>query len=430
MVTARAVAPLLRLAAAAAPPRRSPCPCALARSLTSSSSRLLSTTPTRQQQASWDSLDTDDTFKPATTLSTRDRDLGHEPARPSSSSSSSARPRRDSPPPRSPRVWDKKGKGKDRTDSPQEPPLPPLSTSTPLSALDPVHLHQFRLWLLQRLGRPPAPADLARELYPWLRREYTARERTVASELDAQRRKDEQRAQLDLAWEWERQAARNAGLPRTDAERRKDDAVLERIARRKRHEREARELERDLRAADALLPPVRSASTDKDPDPDRHVPAWRKHQTAMRTKFPAGWSPPKRLSREAMDLVRTLARSDPHQYSVARLAERFKVSPEGIRRILKSNFELPADERVKREAKRKEARARISAGEAAVEGEGEREQGAAGPERAQDTASAWGGDVAAERRELRQLRAGQQQKREQKRGEQREWGADDVRWSQ
>ncbi|KPV75584.1 uncharacterized protein RHOBADRAFT_9325, partial [Rhodotorula graminis WP1] len=66
---------------------------------------------------------------------------------------------------------------------------------------------------------------------------------------------------------------------------------------------------------------------------------WRKHQNAMRTKFPAGWSPPKRLSREAMDLVRTLARSDPAQYTVARLADRFKVSPEGIRRILKSNFE-------------------------------------------------------------------------------------------
>ncbi|GAA5898802.1 hypothetical protein JCM8208_005400 [Rhodotorula glutinis] len=424
MAMARVIVPTLRLAAAAAPPRRSPCPCALARSFASSSSRRpLSTTPTRRQQASWDSLDTADSLKPAAALSTRDHD--REPSRPSS-----PRRRDHPPPPRSTRPWDKKGKAKDRhNDSPQEPSLPPLSTSTPVSALDPVHLHQFRLWLLQRLGRPPSPADLARELYPWLRREYSQRERKVAAELDATRRRDEQRAQLDLAWEWERQAARNAGIPRSDAERRKDDAVLERIARRKRHDRGARELERDLRAADALLPPVRSASStehDDNPDPDRHVPAWRKHQTAMRTKFPAGWSPPKRLSREAMDLVRTLARSDPAQYSVARLAERFKVSPEGIRRILKSNFELPADERVKREARRKEARARISAGEGRDEGEGE--QGASVQEQAQGKAPAWGGDVAAERRELRQLRAGQSQAP--KRGEQREWGADDERWSQ
>ena len=425
MVTVRTVVPLLRLAVTAAPPRRSPCPCALARAL-ASSPRLLSSTSTRRQQASWDSLDTDDSFKPATTLeATRDRD--RESSRPSSTSPR----RRDSPPPRAARPWDKKGKAKARPEPPQEPPLPPLSPSTPLSALDPVHLHRFRLSLLQKLGRPPSPADLARDLYPWLRREYVQREQAVAAELDAVRRRDEQRAQLDLAWEWQRQAARNAGLPRSDAERRKDDAVLDRIARRKRHERDQRELERDLRAADALLPPVRSASSssqDQDQDPDRHVPAWRKHQTAMRTKFPAGWSPPKRLSREAMDLVRTLARSDPAQYSVARLADRFKVSPEGIRRILKSNFELPADERVKREQRRKEARARTSAG--GGEDAETSEQGGAAQGQAQGAAPAWGGDVAAERRELRQLRAGQQQQREQRRGEQREWGADDVRWSQ
>ncbi|GAA5944930.1 hypothetical protein JCM3775_001105, partial [Rhodotorula graminis] len=91
-------------------------------------------------------------------------------------------------------------------------------------------------------------------------------------------------------------------------------------------------------------------------------------------------------------------------------------------------FELPADERAKREARRKEARARMSAGEGAGEGEQRGEQGVTA--RGEGKAPAWGGDVAAERRELRQLRAGQQQERRQERGEQREWGADDVRWGQ
>ncbi|TNY19982.1 hypothetical protein DMC30DRAFT_331374, partial [Rhodotorula diobovata] len=389
---------------------RAAAPRALASSASSPSTRrTLSTAPPRRQQASWDSIDTADAFKPATALP---RDPDSRPTRPASSSSSaspsssSSRPRyRETAPARDPRgAHNPKRKGP-QAERPTEPLLPPLSRSTPVSSLDPVHLHQFRLSLLQKLGRPPSPADLARELYPWLRRAYASREQVVASELDRARRAEERRVQLDLAWEWERQAAANAGIRRTEAERRKDAVVLERIARRKRDEREARERQRDLRAADALLPAERAAdaSSSSSTDAEANLPAWRKHQFAMRTKFPDGWAPPKRLSREAMDLVRTLARSDPVQYSVPKLADKFKVSPEAVRRILKSRFELPVEERVRREQRRKEERARMSAA-----GESERPAAAAARgtegDKAAEAAPAWGGDVAAERRELRQLR--------------------------
>ena len=72
----------------------------------------------------------------------------------------------------------------------------------------------------------------------------------------------------------------------------------------------------------------------------------------MKRKFPDGFNPPRRLSREAMDAVRQLNETDPSVFTTAALANRFKVSPESIRRILKSRWKPPAD-KVNAEADRR-----------------------------------------------------------------------------
>ncbi|GAA6057601.1 hypothetical protein JCM3770_005406 [Rhodotorula araucariae] len=336
--------------------------------------RSFSTAPPARQQASWDSLDHVHAFQPATSLREPKTRPPSRHRNPSSSSSRSPRV------PRTPR--------KPSSANVPEPPLPPLSRSTPLSALDPVHLHAFRLALLQQLHRPPSDADLERFFYEWLNRAYNTRARALEAEIAKQKRDEDKRVRLDLAWEWERQAAEQAGVPRTDTERKKDAIVLERIAHRKRAERAERELNRDVRTVEAL-DRARGKSTagvveGREGAAASAVPEWKKHRQAMRDKFPTGWAPPKRLSREAMDLIRSLARSDPVTYSLPRLAERFKISPEAVRRVLKSRFELAPDERARREIRRKEARQKEI-----VEG----------------GAPTWGGNLAAEQRELQALRS-------------------------
>ncbi|BGP48170.1 Required for respiratory growth protein 9 mitochondrial [Rhodotorula kratochvilovae] len=376
------LAPLLLLRSAT---RSTACTCAVPATRRFPSPRPFSSAPPAREQASWDSFDDKAAFKRATALPETpvraSRDTRNSRASRSPPSSSSRSPRA----PRTPR--------KGSSPSTSEPPLPPLSPDTPVSALDPVHLHAYRLHLMQRLHRAPTDGDLSHWFHTWLRREYITRERTLAAEIAKRERDEDQRAKLDLAWEWERQAAEQAGLPRSDRERAKDAVVLERIARRKRAEREARERMRDVREVEALdrAREERAAAAQQAEDAARKLPEWKRHQQAMRDKFPTGWAPPKRLSREAMDLVRSLARSDPNLYSVPRLAERFKISPEAVRRILKSRFELAPEEQARREIRRKEARQK---------------------EVAKGGAPAWGGDLAAEQRELQALRASKKEESE------------------
>ncbi|KAF8320441.1 hypothetical protein DL93DRAFT_2045601, partial [Clavulina sp. PMI_390] len=62
------------------------------------------------------------------------------------------------------------------------------------------------------------------------------------------------------------------------------------------------------------------------------------HKAAMKRSFPAGWNPPKKLSREAMEGLRALHGHDPETFTTAALATRFKISPEAVRRILRSKW--------------------------------------------------------------------------------------------
>ncbi|KZS96339.1 hypothetical protein SISNIDRAFT_400471, partial [Sistotremastrum niveocremeum HHB9708] len=64
-----------------------------------------------------------------------------------------------------------------------------------------------------------------------------------------------------------------------------------------------------------------------------------KHREAMKKRFPDGWNPPKKLSREAMEGLRVLHQHDPTQFSTAVLAAKFAISPEAVTRILKSKWQ-------------------------------------------------------------------------------------------
>lgn len=71
---------------------------------------------------------------------------------------------------------------------------------------------------------------------------------------------------------------------------------------------------------------------------------WLKQKEALKQKFPEGWRPPKRLSPDALEGIRVLHQQFPDLYTTDALAEKFEVSPEAIRRILRAKWEPSADE--------------------------------------------------------------------------------------
>ena len=76
----------------------------------------------------------------------------------------------------------------------------------------------------------------------------------------------------------------------------------------------------------------------------------------MKEKFgEQAWSPRKRISPDALAGIRALRTNQPDVYTTDRLADHFKMSPEAIRRILRSKWqpnEEEMDERRKRWEKR------------------------------------------------------------------------------
>jgi len=88
-------------------------------------------------------------------------------------------------------------------------------------------------------------------------------------------------------------------------------------------------------------------------DPDwrekENLPGWLRHRFAMkeRTEFKY-WRPHKKVSREVMDKIRWLHNKLPEEYNAEKLSKHFKISPESIRRILKSRF-IPDSEVLERQ---------------------------------------------------------------------------------
>ena len=80
-----------------------------------------------------------------------------------------------------------------------------------------------------------------------------------------------------------------------------------------------------------------------DPTPSR----WAQHRASMKTKFPQGWAPPHKLSRAAMDGLRALHAHDPDTFTTPVLADKFRVSPEAVRRILKGKWQPTQEQRAR-----------------------------------------------------------------------------------
>lgn len=76
----------------------------------------------------------------------------------------------------------------------------------------------------------------------------------------------------------------------------------------------------------------------------RKPESWQVQKAALKEKFAGGWNPPKKLSPDALDGIRHLHAKAPEQFTTAVLAEEFEMSPEAIRRILKSKWRPSEDE--------------------------------------------------------------------------------------
>ncbi|QLG74222.1 hypothetical protein HG535_0G01060 [Zygotorulaspora mrakii] len=72
---------------------------------------------------------------------------------------------------------------------------------------------------------------------------------------------------------------------------------------------------------------------------DRDKPTWQKQVLALKRKFKGEkWNPSKKVSREEMESMRLLKNQFP-QITARELSARYKVSPEAIRRVLKSKWQ-------------------------------------------------------------------------------------------
>lgn len=95
--------------------------------------------------------------------------------------------------------------------------------------------------------------------------------------------------------------------------------------------------------ADARPGASRSDKDTRTPQRPRRE-TWQTQKEALEQKFgETGWQPRKRLSPDTIEGIRAMHASDPASYSTQTLSEHFKVTPEAIRRILKSKWR-PNDE--------------------------------------------------------------------------------------
>ena len=70
----------------------------------------------------------------------------------------------------------------------------------------------------------------------------------------------------------------------------------------------------------------------------REKQPWQAQKDALQRKFPLGWAPPKKLSPDALSGLRALHAQFPETYTTPVLSDLFGVSPEAVRRILKSKW--------------------------------------------------------------------------------------------
>ncbi|KAJ5925063.1 hypothetical protein N7454_007702 [Penicillium verhagenii] len=92
--------------------------------------------------------------------------------------------------------------------------------------------------------------------------------------------------------------------------------------------------------------PFKNSDKDNKLDKTKQVLPKKKNPEPWKTqkKVPDRLEPPKKLSPDALDGIRSLHASAPDKFTTSVLAEEFKISPESIRRILKSKWRPKAEE--------------------------------------------------------------------------------------
>ena len=99
-------------------------------------------------------------------------------------------------------------------------------------------------------------------------------------------------------------------------------------------------------------PPPKPALEEGEEQSGKGPVLWQTQKAALKKKFKdVGWQPQKKLSPDAMDGIRQLHATNPEHFSTPVLADHFKVSPEAIRRILKSSWRPSEEEMDRRRAR-------------------------------------------------------------------------------
>ncbi|KAI0318513.1 hypothetical protein OF83DRAFT_1171026 [Amylostereum chailletii] len=91
--------------------------------------------------------------------------------------------------------------------------------------------------------------------------------------------------------------------------------------------------------------PVERQSSNFTPIKPPTPGSWAAHRATLKNNFPEGWAPPRKLSRDAMDGLRSLHSLDPQTFSTPVLADKFHISPEAVRRILRSKWQPTKEQR-------------------------------------------------------------------------------------
>ncbi|DAA78759.1 TPA_exp: Required for respiratory growth protein 9, mitochondrial [Trichophyton benhamiae CBS 112371] len=102
-----------------------------------------------------------------------------------------------------------------------------------------------------------------------------------------------------------------------------------------------------------------SLSKSTKPKPKKPLPAWAVQKNALKEKFKEGWKPRKKVSPDTMESIRKLHSMDSVKFSTKNLAEEFKISPEAIRRILKSKWRATEAEEIDRRNRWEKRKIRI-----------------------------------------------------------------------
>lgn len=94
---------------------------------------------------------------------------------------------------------------------------------------------------------------------------------------------------------------------------------------------------------------IKTPDEEPPPEPKHQGESWQTQKAALKKKFPDGWKPRKRLSPDALAGIRALNAQFPDVYTTQALADKFEVSSEAIRRILKSKWQPSVDEEQERQ---------------------------------------------------------------------------------